>query len=59
MGIIVLTIVHMVIILSFMNCTASSSMFKGRSAALAMVPKMLRQKTSDVGHCRLSCANTH
>jgi len=49
----------MAIILSFMNCTASSSMFKGRFATLAMVSKMLRQKTSDVGHCRLSCASTH
>ena len=52
-GIIVLTVVHMAIILSFMNCTANSSMFKGRSATLAMLPKMLRQKTIDVGHCRV------
>jgi len=58
-GIIVLTIVHVAIILSFMNCTANLSMFKGRSAALAMMPKMLRQTTRDVGHCRLSCAGTH
>jgi len=49
----------MAIILSFMNCTASSSMFKRRFATLAMMPKMLRQKTSDVGHCRLSRASTH